>query len=115
MTQTATATDIVVDRDALEAMRLGEHPHPLDGVIVIGYRGIARLLGYRSEQTVRKLAMSPTARFPTARFTVRLDGSDVALFALDEIKAWAIQTGRLNPDGVTPLRLKPRRGRARQH
>ncbi len=114
MTQTAPPPDLTIDRDVLQAMRLGEHPDPLDGVHVIGYAGVAHLLGYKAEQTVRKLAGNPASGFPAARFIVRFDGSDVRLFALADVKRWAIQTGRLDPDEVTPRRLRPRRGRARR-
>lgn len=122
MTTTTTAPPVdlpdVVDRDLLQAMRLGTAPAPYDDFV--GYAGIATLLGYRTragqpgEQTVRALACNPLRRFPEPVATVRLDGSDVRLFSRAEVARWAIMTHRLARDGVTPQRLKPRRGKAKQ-
>lgn len=119
-TTTAPPVDLpaVVDRDLLQAMRLGQAPAPYDDLV--GFVGIAGMLDFRTragqpaEQTVRALACNPHRRFPAPVATVRLDGSDVRLFSRAEVARWAIQTHRLAPDGVTPLRLKPRRGRARR-
>lgn len=120
MTATPAPTLLeLLDPDDLYAMRRGVYGQ-WRGVTVVGYLGIAQRLGFRTrggdpaEQTARLLACKPGAQFPQAVFTVEDGNMVVQLFDWLKVREWAIQTGRLASDGVTPLRRRPRRGKARQ-
>ena len=106
--------------EMLEELRHGTYGRLWRGVDVIGYPGIAAMWGmYRRDgvtpaaQTVRGLhSEHPT--FPRARFTVLYGGRQYVLFAREPVRRYGMQTGRLAPDGVTPIRLRPRPGKTRR-
>lgn len=108
------------DDDDVELMRHGTFGQLVDGVDVIGWYGIAKRLGYRTrtgavaEQSARSMP-GRVKGFPTPVFVVPLDRGcvEIALCDWAAVRAFAIRTGRLAPDGMTPLRLRPRRGRAK--
>lgn len=101
------------------AARLGLYPKKVGGHQVIGYAGIAERLGYRGGQYVRKLAMQAEAQpdgigLPAPVVVINLSPRQVVLRDWPEVKRWAIHTSRLDPDGVTPLVKRPRRGPRQQ-
>lgn len=126
----AWSSDIPATRDDGEyprlallvwAARLGLYPRKLHGHHVIGYAGIAERLGYRNGAYVRRLAMLARAepdegnQLPAPVVVLALPARRVVLFDWPrEVRRWAIHTGRLAPDGVTPLVKRPRRGPARR-
>jgi hypothetical protein len=112
-------------RFKLWALRMGIYGPGLDGEPVIGYTGIAQMLNLE-EQSVRALMMQRAARVRDQGSADPLDIPEpygvpdrgaiiVPLWPIEAIRRWAMQTGRLSPDG-TPLQLRPRRGKSRaQH
>jgi hypothetical protein len=101
----------------LWAYRMGMHVDGHRGVAVIGYTGLALMVGLE-EQSLRKLATVRQERIraegrprpkdlPIPIVVIRRHPIDVALFASDEAHQWAMQTGRLHADGVTPRLLRP--------
>lgn len=120
MTDAATGPVLIrpsPDPDTLLQLRRGTYPEPWCGVEVIGVLGIAVLLGYKTragapaERTVHGLASSDP-HFPPPAFVTGLR-SNVLLYPIDDVRAYAIKAGRLHPDGVTPRRLKAHRGPSR--
>lgn len=122
----AWSSDLPVDDDGrcprlallVWAARMGLYPRRLNGHHVIGYAGIAERLGYRSGAYARRLAMlaagqPPDMALPAALFKLDLPPRKIVLRDWPEVRRWAIHTSRLDPDGVTPLVKRPRRGPAR--
>jgi len=102
----------------LELMRHGTYGL-VDGIEVIGWYGIAKRLGFRTrkggvaEQSARSMP-GRAPGFPGPMFVVPAGGTiEVVLCDWPAVQQFSIRTGRLAPDGVTPLRLRPRRGRAK--
>lgn len=104
----------------LWCLRTGCYTLGHEGRQVIGYAGISVWLRL-GEQSLRKLtwereihiekegAARPDDIPPPVAHLDEFGPLVVALFDRDEIRRWAMQTGRLDRDG-TPIRRHPRRG-----
>lgn len=108
----------------LWALRMGVWAEGWKGQPAIGILGIAAMLGLE-EQSIRKLhslrlkhiderGEADPEDIPGSIDELQWDSQlIVLLFNTEEIRTWAIRTGRLRSDGVTPNLLRPRRGTRR--
>lgn len=104
--------------EQLERMRWGTYGL-WRGVEVIGFYGLGVMYGYKKRdgtpawETVRT-QRSTVAGFPPPRFIVVHSGRRHYLFDAVVMRRFGQQTGRLAPDGTTPQRLRPVRGKTKQ-